>query len=76
MIFLKNIHLLLERGEGREREGEKHPLVVSHTPPTGDLACNPGMCPDQESNLQPSSSQARAQSTEQQTPARGECHNL
>ena len=29
-----------------EREGEKHQCVVaSHTPPTRDLACNPGMCP-------------------------------
>ena len=52
-IFLKDfIYLFLERG-GREgeREGEKHQCVVaSHVPPTGDLACNPGMCPDWESN--------------------------
>ena len=34
-------------GREGEREREKHPCVVaSHTPPTGDLACNPGMCPD------------------------------
>ena len=34
-------------GREGEREGEKHPCVVaSHTPSTGDLACNPGMCPD------------------------------
>ena len=40
-----------ERGREGEREGEKHQHVVaSHTPPTGDLACNPGMCPDWESN--------------------------
>ena len=33
------------------REGEKHHcVVVSHMPPTGDLAHNPGMCPDWESN--------------------------
>ena len=32
---------------GGEREGEKHQCVVaSHKPPTGDLACNPGMCPE------------------------------
>ena len=24
---------------------EKRRVVASHTPPTGDLACNPGMCP-------------------------------
>ena len=39
------------RQRGREREaegeGEKHQCVVaSCTPPTGDLARNPGMCPD------------------------------
>ena len=34
----------------RGRQGEKHQCVVaSHAPPTGDLACNPGMCPDWES---------------------------
>ena len=36
--------------EWRER-GEKHQcVVVSHAPPTGDMACNPGMCPEWESN--------------------------
>ena len=35
----------------RGREGEKHQCVAaSHVPPTGDLASNPGMCPDWESN--------------------------
>ena len=29
-----------------ETEGEKHQCVAaSHAPPTGDLACNPGVCP-------------------------------
>ena len=52
-----------------EREGEKHQCVVaSRAPPTGDLACNPGMCPDWEWNKQPLSSQAGAQSTEPQQP--------
>ena len=41
-----------------EREGEKHQCVVaSRAPPTGDMACNPGMCPDWESNHQPFGSQ-------------------
>ena len=51
--FLKTnfIYLFLERGEGKERVGEKHQCVVfSHVPPIGDLAHNPGMCPDWESN--------------------------
>ena len=35
-----------QRGREGEREGEKHQCVVAfHTPPTGDPACNPGMCP-------------------------------
>ena len=41
-----------------EREGGKHQCVVAcHVPCTGDLACNPGMCPDWESNQQPFGSQ-------------------
>ena len=38
-----------ERAREGEREQEKHQCVVaSPVPPSGDLACNPGMCPDQE----------------------------
>ena len=51
-----------------EREGEKqHCVVVSHAPPTGDLAGNPGMCPDWELNWRPFGLQAHAQSTESYT---------
>ena len=46
---------------GREGEREKHQCVVaSHAPPTGDLARNPGMCPDWESNQQHFGSQAQS----------------
>ena len=52
--FKKDFIIFLNRGREGEREGEKHQCVVaSHTPPTGDLACNPGMCPDWESNWGP-----------------------
>ena len=37
-------------------------------PPTGGLACNPGMCPDWESNQRPFGSQASTQSTELHQP--------
>ena len=58
-----------QRGWKGETKGEKHPCVVaSHMPPTGDLARNPGMCPDWESNWWPFSSQAGTQSTEAQQP--------
>ena len=47
--FLKKDFIYLffrQRGREGEREGEKHQcVVVSHMPPTGDLAYNPGMCP-------------------------------
>ena len=44
-----------ERGRERKRRRkidarEKHQLAASHMPPTGHLACNPGMSPDWESN--------------------------
>ena len=39
-----------EREREGEREGEKHESVASRTSPTEDLARNPGMCPDRESN--------------------------
>ena len=47
------LFIFRERGKDRDREGEKHQCVVaSCTPPTGDLAYNPGMCPEWESNRQ------------------------
>ena len=59
---------IFRAGEG-EREGEKHQCVVaSRAPPTGDLACNPGMCPDWESNQRPFGLQDGAQSTEPRQP--------
>ena len=57
---------------GGERKGEKHQCVVPcHMPRTGDLAHNPGMCPDWELNWQPFGSQTSAQSTELHQP--GQC---
>ena len=69
-FFLKILFIFIFR-EGRkgEREGGKHQcVVVSHTPPTGDLACNPGMCPDWESNQGPFGLQAGTQSIEPHQP--------
>ena len=48
--FLKKTLFIFREGKG-ERKGEKHQCVVaSPGPPTGDLAHNPGVCPDWESN--------------------------
>ena len=54
-FFLKIVFILRERGREGERERnidmqEKHQLLASHTPQIRDLALNPGMCPDWESN--------------------------
>ena len=52
-----------------EREGEKHQCVVaSRTPPTGDLALIPGLCPDWELNQPPPGSQSGNQPTEPHQP--------
>ena len=69
--FFKRFYLFIFRERGRKgrRVGEKHQcMVASCTPPAGDLACNPGMCPDWELNLRPFGSQARTQFTELHQP--------
>ena len=59
------IYLFLDRWGWKEKEGEKHQCVVaSRVPPIGDLARNPGMRPDWESNQRFFDSQAHIQSTE------------
>ena len=70
-FFKKRFYLFIfrERAREREKEEEKHRcVVVSHTPPIRDLACNPGMCPDRESNQRPFDLQAGTQSTEPHQP--------
>ena len=58
-----------QRGRKGETEGEKHQCVVaSLVTLTGDLARNPGMCLDWESNQRPFSSPAGTQSTELYQP--------
>ena len=57
------------RGRNGEREEEKYQCVVaSHMPLTGDLAHNPGMCPDWEWNQRPFGSQAGTQSPKPHQP--------
>ena len=70
-FFLKKyfMYLFLEVGREGEREREKHQCVVAcHTSPTRDLACNPGLCPDWESNRGSFGLQASTQSTEAHQP--------
>ena len=68
-VFYLFSYLFLERREQKEKKREKHPCVVaSCTPPTGDLARNPGKCLDGESNQQPFSPQAGVQPTEPHRP--------
>ena len=69
-FFFLRFYLFIFRGEGWEKEEEKHQSVVaSCAPPTGDPACHPSMCPDWESSQRPFGLQTGAQSTEP-TPAR------
>ena len=50
-LFKSILFIYFEAGEEGEREGEKHQCVVaSCRPPSGDLARNPGMCPDRDLN--------------------------
>ena len=58
-IYIWRFYLFIGREREGDWEGKKHQcVVVSRMPPTGDLACNPGMCPDLESNRRPFGSQA------------------
>ena len=71
LFFKKRFYpfIFLERGREGEREGEKYQyVVVSQASPTGDLACNPGMCPDRQSNQRLFGSQAGTQPTELHQP--------
>ena len=43
-------------------------MVASCVSPTGDLACDPGVCPDWELNHHPFGSQAGTESTEPHQP--------
>ena len=47
--------LIFREGKGRRKRGGKRKRNINvwlplAYPPTGDLACNTGMCPDRESN--------------------------
>nr|KAF6452881.1 hypothetical protein HJG59_008201 [Molossus molossus] len=46
----------------------KYQSAASYMPPTEDPASNPGMCPDQESNQQPSGTWDDAQPTDPHQP--------
>ena len=57
-----------------EREGEKHQcVVVSRAPSTGDLAHNPGMCPDWGIEPETPCFTGHAQSTEPHQPGLNLC---
>ena len=70
LFVFKDFICFQTRGREGERVGQKHQCVVASCgyPPTEDLACNPGMCPDQDSNWQPFVSQASTQATELHQP--------
>ena len=70
LYFLKDFYvfLFLERGDGKEKERNINVCLPLACPLLGDLARNPGTCPDWESNQRPFGSQAGPQSTEPRQP--------
>ena len=72
-FFFLRFYLFCFQTDGKGgTEGEKQQCVVaSRAPPTGDLAHNPGTCPDWKLNQQPFGSQAGTQSTEPHQPGLG-----
>ena len=67
-LCLRILFIYVREREG-ERQGEKHRCAVaSYVPLVGDLACNPGLCPDRELNWRPFVSEAGAPSTEPHQP--------
>ena len=68
-IFFKRDFIFTERGSEREREERNISVWLPLTCPLlGDLACNPGMCPDWESNQRPFGLQSSTQFTEPHQP--------
>ena len=67
-LFFFLSQLFLEKGRQGERERNINVWLPLTRPPTGDLASNPGMCPDWESNQPPFGLQVGTQSTEPHQP--------
>ena len=69
-FFKKRFYLFIFReGEGKEKGREASMCgCLLQRAPTGDLAHNPGMCPDWESNRQLFGLQAHTQPTEPYQP--------
>ena len=72
IYFLNSIYFIFREREWEgKRKGERNInvwLSLACPLPAGDLACNPGMCPDWDSNQQLFALQASAQSTEPYQP--------
>ena len=70
-IYLKILFIYFQtEGKRGRKRGRRTPVCgcLLHAPHAGDLAQNPGMCPDWELNRQPFGLQASAQSTEPHQP--------
>ena len=69
-FFKKIVYLFIFKQSGKvgERRREISVCGCLSPVPTGDLAHNPGMCPDWESNQWPFGSQASTQSTDPHQP--------
>ena len=68
LIYFLRFYLFIFRKRVREEERRRETSMCGCASPTGDLARNPGMYPEWESNWQPFGSQACTQSTEPHWP--------
>ena len=75
LFFKYFIHIFLDRGEGKEKQRkrntdvwEKHRSVASHMLPNQGPNCNPGLCPDRESNQRHFALRDDSQPTEPHQP--------
>ena len=66
--FLRFHLFIFREGKGGKKRGKYQCVVASSVPPSGDLAHNPVMCPDWESNWRPFGSQYSAQPTKPHQP--------
>ena len=73
ILFFKRFYLFIFKTEGKRGRKKHQCVVASDTSPTGDLACNPGMCPDWELKWRPFGSQADTWSTEPHQPGHKIC---
>ena len=68
------LFIFFREGKGGRKKERNINVWLPLMPPTGDLACNPGMCSDWGLNRRPFDLQVGTQSTEPHQPRHKYCH--